>query len=644
MAHSEIAPDAAMTAEVRMAPTRSSFLANWKPVPGAAGYRLDVSTDSAFRSFAAGYQDLDVGAVTSRIVGRLRSGTKYYYRVRPYGLGATRMTSEVMEVATAATADGLVINPTFDASITNSPNAAAIESMVNRAIALYQPLFADPVTVEIRFRYATTSPDGSQLPPGAIAESFYVVYYVDWADFITTLAGDTKTTNDVSGYQNFPGQALTNYLVPAAAAGRALGLETPPAMFANGTVGPGGPYDGIVTLNSSEPFQFTRPPNSSNYDAQSAAEHEIDEILGLGSYLGGAPETTDFLPEDLFSWSAPGVRTHSALGTRYFSVDNGVTKIIDFNQDPYGDFGDWLSGPCPAPSFHVQNAFSCKGQFADITATSPEAIGLDVVGYDLIPALLPPGGLGNISTRAYVGTKDQVMIGGFIVTGTKSKQVILRALGPSLPLDDKLADPFLELHDSSGALIASNDNWRSDQASDIIAAGFALFNDAESAIIRTLQPASYTAIVRGAKGEVGTGLVEVYDLDEAADSRLANISTRALVQTGDNVLIGGFIVFGDKSSTVVVRAIGPSLTAAGVDDALQDPILELHDSNGALLATNDNWMDGPDQKTITSDGLAPGDSKESALLANLPVGAYTAIVRGVNDTTGVGLVEVYHLD
>lgn len=631
----------AILSPVTMAPTRSSFLASWKPVTGAASYRIDVSTDPAFNNYISDYKDLEVGNVTNRIVCRLKPGTRYYYRVKSFDSAGRGISSQVMASATT-TAAGLVINPTFDTSITGKPNADAIESMINQAIARYQPLFADPITVEIRFRYANTQPDGTPLPSGVIAQSFYVIYYVPWSDFIGSLKADAKTTNDTPAYANFPGLPLTNALVPSSAGGRAVGLDTPPAMFADGTVNTGGPYDGIVTLNSDEPFQFTRPPSSNNFDAQRATEHEIDELLGLGSYLGGSPEGTDFRPEDLFSWSAPDMRSHAAVGTRYFSIDDGVTDIVDFNQDPAGDFGDWLSEPCPQANPYVQNAFGCKGQVGDVTATSPEAISLDVVGYDLIPAVAESV-LGNISTRSFVGIDDQVLIGGFIVTGTQGKQVVLRALGPSLPLDGVLADPFLELHNLAGAVIASNDDWRSDQAAEIIASGFAPTRDAESVILTTLQPGSYTAIVRGANGGTGIGLVEAYDLDQSVDSTLANISTRSLVQTADNVLIGGFIVLGDNPASVILRAIGPSLGAAGVVGALQDPTLELHDSSGVLLATNDDWVDGPDQATISSDGLAPTDPKESALLATLPPGAYTAIVRGVNETTGVALVEAYNL-
>src|SRR5207249_9992224 len=184
-----------------------------------------------------------------------------------------------------------------------------------------------------------------------------------------------------------PGSALSTNIVPATAAGRAVGLDTPPAMFADGTVGTGGPYDGIVTLNSSSPFQFTRPPSSSNFDAQRSFEHEMDEVIGLGSHLNITGN--DLRPQDLFSWSFTGQRNTSSSGTRYFSIDGGVTNIVNFNQDPQGDFGDWLSEDCPQSHPYVQNAFVCTGQSSDVAATSPEGINLDVIGYDLVNTSAP---------------------------------------------------------------------------------------------------------------------------------------------------------------------------------------------------------------------------------------------------------------
>lgn len=261
----------------------------------------------------------------------------------------------------------------------------------------------------------------------------------------------------------------------------------------------------------------------------------------------------------------------------------------------------------------------------------------------------------NISTRLQVGTGDNVLIGGFILQGTESKRVLIRAVGPSLEaagVRGALANPTLELHDSTGTLIGQNNDWRTtqiggvitdDQFLEIQATGIPPISDAESAIIATLDPGAYTAIVAGADSTTGIGLAEVYDLGPApAAAKLANISTRGFVQTDDNVMIGGFIV-GNQTSPVLVRGIGPSLAAAGIRHALADPMLELHDGNGALLASNDNWRSDQEAE-IEATTLPPNNDLESAILRTLAPGAYTVILRGISDATGVGQVEVYNLD
>jgi predicted outer membrane repeat protein len=249
--------------------------------------------------------------------------------------------------------------------------------------------------------------------------------------------------------------------------------------------------------------------------------------------------------------------------------------------------------------------------------------------------------LGNISTRLRVETGDNVLIGGFIVTGTQPKKVILRAIGPSLPVSDALQNPLLELHGPSSN-VTLNDNWvDAPNKQAIIDTTVAPSKNLESAILTTLPAhnSAYTAVVRGVTNGTGVGLVEVFDLDRSVDSELANISTRGLVQTGENVMIGGFIVLNGKQK-VIVRAIGPSLPVAG---ALQDPVLELHNSDGAVLQSNDNWKTGGQQAEIIATTVPPTRDEESAIVRTLVPGNYTAVVRGVNQTTGVALVEVFAL-
>ncbi len=255
----------------------------------------------------------------------------------------------------------------------------------------------------------------------------------------------------------------------------------------------------------------------------------------------------------------------------------------------------------------------------------------------------------NISTRLAVRTGDNVLIGGMIATGSDPKRVIIRAIGPSLAnagVTGFLPDPILELHDSSGATIAANDDWQSGlQATEIQNTGIAPSNALESAIIADLNPnQNYTAIVRGKGNNTGIAVVEAYDLSQNANSKLANISTRGFINTGDDVMIGGFIVggTGKGSAGVVVRAIGPSLTAAGITNPLADPTLEIHDGNGVLERSDDEWKDCQ-AADIQATGLQPSNDHESAILATLRPGNYTAIVRGKDNATGIGVMEVYNV-
>lgn len=236
------------------------------------------------------------------------------------------------------------------------------------------------------------------------------------------------------------------------------------------------------------------------------------------------------------------------------------------------------------------------------------------------------------------------MIGGFIISGDVAKSVVIRALGPSLTaagVKRVLADPVLELYNAAGSLVEANDNWSSVPAGTVPDALKPAF-PAEAVIAATLSPGSYTAVVRGAGGTNGNALGEIYDL-EPGNSSIRNISTRGEVGQGDDVMIAGFIVAGTSPAKVVLRAMGPSLTAAGLTGALANPLLELRDSHGSLIFQNDDWR-STQAKALLAAGVAPGDDRESAIIATLPPGIYTAIVRGSGGTSGVALVEVYALD
>lgn len=292
----------------------------------------------------------------------------------------------------------------------------------------------------------------------------------------------------------------------------------------------------------------------------------------------------------------------------------------------------------------------------EVLSSDDIAGGQALYGSPIVPQPTPtptpnatPSHITNISTRMSVGLNDDVLIGGFIVQGSNAqvKKLVLRAIGPSLArfgVSGAMRDPAIELHGSNGATIATNDNWAaSTQANEIVASGLAPSDAREAALIATLLPGSYTAIVRGVNNTTGIALVEGYEIDSTANG-LANVSTRGRVGVGDRVLIGGMIVEGSRSKHVILRALGPSLTRFGVAGALANPTLELHNSSGDLIANNDNWQSGPRASQIQASGHAPSNSFESAIDTVLPPGSYTAIVRGVNNTTGVGIVEAYDLD
>ena len=270
----------------------------------------------------------------------------------------------------------------------------------------------------------------------------------------------------------------------------------------------------------------------------------------------------------------------------------------------------------------------------------PVLIVAAVVAFLLPDSSVHGGDLGNISTRGSVGGGNDVLIGGIIVTGNSSKRVILRAISPPLG-KGTLQDPILDLHDSTGNILQTNDDWRYGPELEIEASKLAPAGDYDSTIIAVLAPGNYTAITRGYAHSTGIALVEAYDPDPASGSRLAEMSTRGNVRTADDILIGGFIVL-NGATRILLRAIGPELTTFNISNALQNPTLELRDGNGALIEANDDWK-SDNQQGISATGIPPTDDRESAIVRNLVPGPYTALVRGKNNSTGIALVEIYRL-
>jgi cyclophilin family peptidyl-prolyl cis-trans isomerase len=325
---------------------------------------------------------------------------------------------------------------------------------------------------------------------------------------------------------------------------------------------------------------------------------------------------------------------------------NGITRPTIFSA--------MSDHPAIASASVISNDLFVQGKSsgsATITVTATDAAGATASQSFQVTVESTPVHLANISTRLQVGAGDDALIGGFIVLGNAPKRVIVRALGPSLTaqgVSGALSDPTLELHDGTGALISSNDNWQAAaNKRDIIDSTLTPTDPAESVILTTLPAtttgSAYTAVIHGVNGTTGNGLVEVYDLDSGPSSSVLNISTRGKVQTGDNVMIGGFIIAGNGSQRVLVRAIGPSLANAGVSNPLSDPTLTLYNSQGTQIDFNDNWQDNPAAADIEATTIPPSDPKESAVLQTLAPGGYTAIVRGAGTATGTALVEVYAL-
>lgn len=366
-----------------------------------------------------------------------------------------------------------------------------------------------------------------------------------------------------------------------------------------------------------------------------------------------SPTGAPLVPFTSLTLNNPEGLAFDSLGN-LFVANNGSNTIEVFSSTG-ADLGllpaVGLSGPTGLAFDSSGNLYVVNNLAATIEQITPGGTESIFATTGFSPAFLAvqaTATLVNISTRLNILTGDNVLDGGFIVVGSGSKRVLIRGLGPSLAaagLSGTLTDPIIELHSgASDQIIAENDNWKNNQQAEIEATGLDPSNDSEAALITTLTAGAYTVIERGKQDTTGVGLLEIYDLGAGVGPELANISTRGFVDTGDKVMIAGFIVASDgsASSQVIVRALGPSLGSFGIADPLADPMLELHDGDGTLIASNDNWRS--DQETeIAATGLAPSNDAEAAILTTLGPGAYTAIQSGSDGGTGVGLVEVYNL-
>lgn len=375
---------------------------------------------------------------------------------------------------------------------------------------------------------------------------------------------------------------------------------------------------------------------------------------------------TDFHTGNIYRFTTDGMRSTFAsgvgnphglafgIGADLFVADFSGGTILRFT--PAGDrstFASGLNGPHGLVFDQAGDLFSVDYNTGNIYRFTPAgmrstfASGLSNPGNLLFqPVRASASNLLNLSTRAFVGTQTGVLIGGFILQGTAPTTLVLRAIGPSLTaggISGALQDPSIELHDASGVVLVSNGDWQAGpDAAAIQRVGLAPNDSHESAVRATLPAGAYTVIVNGVAETSGVGLVEIYDLQQTV-GRAANISTRGIVLSGDNVMIAGCIIGGSTSKTLVLRALGPSLFDHGVGDALGNPHLGFFDANGSVLSMNEDWQEGPDATAIQSLGLAPESPLESAILVTVPPGAYTGIESPASQDSGVGLIEIYDL-
>jgi len=421
----------------------------------------------------------------------------------------------------------------------------------------------------------------------------------------------------------------------------------------------GGNFHAVTNAQAdSAPAGFTQSGGEINLNAFN--------IIGPVTIDGGTVTGSGFIQGDLtnnggyilpgHSGGAIGVLgnfTQGANGT--LIIENGGPSPFQFEQllvsgaaNLDGKLDVKLTNgytPDPADTFSPLGYSSASGSFTSVSSNAQVTVTSNGLRTTVNPNVPGPsaGQPLNIATRMSVQAGDNVLIAGFIVTGPSgsTKKVLIRGLGPSLAqfgVPNTLSDPLLELHKSDGTV--TNDNWQQGDTSQI-PSGFAPSDPREAVIVATLAPGNYSAVVKGAHGETGVGIAELYDLDSTSPAKLANISTRGFINTGDDVMIGGFIVGGTEPAKILVRAIGPTLADFGVQGALADPTLELHDSNGSTIS-NDDWRETQESEIIATT-IPPNKDREPAILATLVPGNYTAVVRGKNNTTGVGLVEAYNL-
>lgn len=550
------------------------------------------------------------------------------------------VTTQIGDFSIYTTAQRSYDLPTLFSDPDGSPNVRVTTALGSFEIELFAN--EKPITVANflnylnQRRYFKTDPTNGQLAssfihrsvPGFLIQGGGFIGTVNPSPSPGTPADSAQPTQVLTlpPIQNEPGISNTRGTIAMAQAGTDANSATS-QWFINLADNGGPPHNLDIRSNNAGPYTvFGRVANN--------GMAVVDAIAALPRFNVGAP--FDNIP----------LRNYTS--GNFIRVPNlvSIPELI-----PPLSFSATSSNPSVSVSLSGTKLLITGSQPGSslVTLTATDFDGGSVSQSFTVTVAAPPGRIVQISTRMQVGTGDNVLIGGFIMRGSSPKRVVVRGIGPSSGLPGALVNPTLELRDGAGAVVASNDNW-GDAANkqEIMNSGLAPASPNESAILISLPSnpsnAFYTALVRGTNNGTGIGLVEVYDIDDGPGSTLLNISTRGPVNADPDILIGGFFVGGTDPKQILVRAIGPSLGAAGVPNALADPTLGFFNGQGTQVDSNDNWMDSPQSAQIQASGLAPTNSKESAVLRTLTAGPYTAVVRGVNNGTGVGSVQIYQLN
>lgn len=416
------------------------------------------------------------------------------------------------------------------------------------------------------------------------------------------------------------------------------------------------PVNHHVPLSCNQPFSAF-PANAAGYAALPTVAFVVpnqQNDMHDGSIAQGDAWLKTNILDGYYQWA----KTHNSLLIVTFDEDatntltNQIATIFAGALVKPGNYTETNINPPDArsPDGFITPTGTAMNHY-NLLRTTEEMFGLAPLGGSVnTPPIIdvfraPDASMLNNSTRLRTSSGNDVLIGGFIIAGPAKKKVVVRGLGPSLkingtPIPGTLPDPVIELHRSDGAIAAANNDWKDTQQAEIQNSGLAPADDREAAIVASLDPGNYTVVLSGRNNSTGIGLVEAYDIDRTSSTRLLNLSARGRVQTRDDVMIGGVILGGADYSRVIFRGLGPSIPITG---RLADPMLELHDGNGAVIAANDDWQQSQ-RAEIQTSGLAPTDDREAAIIGNFAPGQYTVILRGKNETSGIGLVETYKLN